>query len=142
MGVSLSAAAAIIGVSILVVTEVTVGTLLPAVTDICESYVKMRDRSVEQLQTDISIVSASTTVNGSNYDLNFTVNNTGSITLAIAFFNVLINGTNHVFSCPDSYLYPGDQTYFVVTNLSGTGSKKLKVVTDNGISDYYVYRAP
>jgi hypothetical protein len=29
--------------------------------------------------------------------------------------------------------------YFSITNLPGTGERRLKVVTDNGISDYYEY---
>jgi len=142
MGFSLAGAFAIIGVSILMVFEILTGNLLPAITDYNDSYDDMKDRIIDQVQTDISITSVSTSINGSNYDLNITVENTGGTTLKTNDFNVLINGTSNSFTCSNSYLYIDSSVYFNVTNLPGSGDRRLKVVTNNGVSDYETYTAP
>ena len=139
MGFSLTGAFAIIGVSILMVFEILTGNLLPAVTDYNDAYDNMKDRIIEQVQTDISISNVNTYNNGSNYDLNFSVENTGGWTLETSDFNILINGTSQSFKCTSSYLYIDSSVYINVTNLSGNGDRRLKVVTNNGISDYETY---
>ena len=139
MGFSLVGAFAIIGVSILMVFGIFTGDLLPAITDYNDAYDNMKDRIIDQVQTDISITNVTTPSNGSNYDLNFTVENTGGCTLKTDDFNVLINGTSRSFSCESSYLYIDSSVFFNVTNLPGSGERRLKVVTDNGICDYYTY---
>jgi archaellum component FlaF (FlaF/FlaG flagellin family) len=139
MGFSIVAATAIIGVSILICIELMVGTTIPTLTDVHDAYDKMRDRSIEQVQTDITINDAATSANDSNYDLNITVENTGSISLEAVNFNILINGTDQTFSCSESFLHPEKEIYFYVDNLPGTGSRRLKVITNNGISDYHDY---
>jgi len=138
MGLSLAAAAAIIGVSTLVAMGTLTSNLLPATTDIYDSYKEMKDRYVDQIQTDIIIRGVTNSSSGANYDINITVENTGSTNLETRHFNILINGENQKFTCSSSYLFPEDSIYFNVTGLS-SGSKKLKVVTNNGISDYYEY---
>ncbi|MEF8847782.1 MAG: hypothetical protein V5A68_01455 [Candidatus Thermoplasmatota archaeon] len=139
MGFSLSASAAIIGISILVAAEITIGTFFPAINDIYSSYDDMRNRAIEQIQSDIKITKISAITNNSNYDLNITVNNTGSTTLDTTNFNVLINGTNQVFYKSKRYLYPETHVYLKLYSLPGTGNKRLKVITNNGISDYQKY---
>ena len=139
MGFSLVAAAAILGVSTLVVIGTIVESLLHTMTDVNDSYDEMKDRAIDQIQTDINITSVTTPSNGSNYDLNFSVENTGSVVLETSYFNILINGTAQQFTCTGSYLYPENEVYFNVTNLPGAGTRILKVITDNGISDYYEY---
>ena len=127
------------GVSILIALEIIVGTTIPTLTNVHNSYDDMRDRAIEQVQTDINITSVSTPINGSNYDLNFTIKNTGSTTLETTYFDILINGIKNSFTCSKSYLHPENEVWFNVTNLPDIGKGKLKVVTDNGISDYYEY---
>jgi len=139
MGFSLTAAAAIIGVAIVISIELIVSTTIPTITDVHESYDEMRDRSIEKVQTDINITSLTTVANASNYDLDFTVKNTGSITLETDYFTVLIDGNKSSFTCSATYLYPEKSAYFILLNLPGSGTARLKVVTDNGISDYYEY---
>ena len=140
MGLSLVAAAAIIGVSVLICLELIVGTTIPTMTTVQDSYDEMRERSIDRFQTDINITTISTPDNGSNFDLNFTIENTGSITLKTSYFNVLVNGTSHSFTCEKSYIYPEKQIWFNVTNLpGGAADHRLKVVTDNGISDYKTF---
>ncbi len=139
MGFSLVAAAAIIGVSALMVIELIVGTTIPTITDIHDSFDDMKDRAIDQVQTDINITDVTSEVNGSNYDINVTVENTGSITLKTSYFNILINGTENQFTCSKSYLHPENEIYFNVSSLTGSGKRILKVVTNNGISDYYEF---
>ena len=142
MGFSLVAAAAIIGVSILMAIEIIVGSTVPTLTDVHDSFDDMRDRAIDQVQTDINITDVTSEINGSNYDINVTVENTGSTILETTYFNILINGTDKEFTCSKSYLHPENEVYFNVSSLQGTGERRLKVVTDNGISDYYEFTLP
>jgi archaellum component FlaF (FlaF/FlaG flagellin family) len=139
MGFSLVAATAIIGVSLVMGLEIIVGTTIPTITDINESFNEMRNRAIDQVQTYINITSVTSDINGSNYDINITVENIGSITLQPTYFDILINGTKNDFTCSKIYLYPQDEVYFNVLNISGSGESRLKIVTNNGISDYYIF---
>ena len=139
MGFSVVGAAAVIGVSLFISLEILSAGILPALKDTNDSYDDLIDRAIAQVQTDINITTVETTVNGSNYDHNITVENIGSVTLKISDFNVLINGTITAFSCSDTYLYPEDNTTLNIFNLPGAGDHKAKVVTENGIADYYSY---
>ncbi len=142
MGFSLVGAAAIIGVALLMSIEIIVSTTIPTITDVHDAFDDMRDRAITQVQTDINITDVSSEINGSNYDINITVENTGSITLHTAFFDILINGTKNDFTCSKSYIHPENKVYFNVSSLSGVGIMRLKVVTNNGIADYYEFTLP
>ena len=61
MGFSLVAAAAIIGVSIVMAIEIIVGTTIPTITDVHDSFDDMRDRAIDQVQTDINITNTART---------------------------------------------------------------------------------
>ena len=141
MGFSLVGAAAIIGVTLLVVMEIIVGTTIPTITDYNDSYKDMKDRSIEQVQTDINITSATAVINGSDHhDLTFIVNNSGSVSLEIADFDVIVNGTKVTFACATTYLFPENEAIFTVDYIDGRSAKRrLKVITENGIEDYYTY---
>jgi archaellum component FlaF (FlaF/FlaG flagellin family) len=137
MGLSLSAATAIIGVSVLLSIEFMVANVIPTMTDTNDSFDEMKDRAVEQMQTDITITNITNNSLGPPYDLNITVENTGSIVLETSYFNVLLNGTSQEFTCSETYLYPENIVYFNITNQPNNG--RLKIITDNGISDYFDY---
>jgi len=142
MGFSLVSASAIIGVAVLISIELLVSTTIPTITEIHDSYDDMKNRSIDQFQTDINITSTTTGANGPNYDLNFTLENTGSISLDTRNFNVLIDGIDQSFTCNLTYLFPENAASFNLTNLQGSGTARLKVVTENGISDYIEYNVP
>ena len=93
MGFSVAAAAVIIGVSIFMAIELILGSTIPAITDTYNSYEDMKNRIIDQVQTNINITDISTSANGSNYDHNITVKNTGSVDLETKDFDILINGT-------------------------------------------------
>lgn len=135
----MSAATAIIGVSIVLAIEIIVSTTIPTITDVHDSYDEMRDRSIDRLQTDINITTVTTPGNGSNYDLNITIKNIGSVTLEPADFTVLINGSSKDFIYTSSYLFPENTINLMVYNQPGSGTRRLKIITNNGISDYYSY---
>ncbi|MDH7517400.1 MAG: hypothetical protein QHH19_03550 [Candidatus Thermoplasmatota archaeon] len=140
MGFSLTAAAAIIGVAILISVEIIIGSIPPKFEDVNESYYNMKNRLIEQTKTSINITSVATTINGANHNISIIVENTGSIVLNTGYFNILVNGTNKQFSCSKPYIYLKDTAYFNLTDLEGnSGTRRLKVVTKNGVSDYYEY---
>lgn len=141
-GFSLIAATAIIGVTLLIAIEIIIGTTIPTLTDVHDSFYNMRNRAFDQVQTDINITYVDAENNGSDYDINITVENTGSITLETTYFNILLNGTEKKFTCSKSFLYPENEVYFNVSNLQGTEMYTLKVVTNNGVSDYYEFNIP
>lgn len=134
MGFSTVAAAAIIGVSFILVINIFSGGVLPTLSDYRESLKNMEERSVNRIQTGINITDITNT-GGTFYDLNITVKNIGSITLKTDDFTILINGTNKAFTCNKSHIYSEKDAVFTV-NLTGTGLKRVKVITENGISDY------
>lgn len=139
MGFSVSAATAIIGVTLIMIVGSLAAELLPALTETNDSFANMKERAIARIQTDITIENISTPENGSNYDLHFIVENTGSVTLAIACFTILINGTQYPCSSTTKYLYPLNRVSLSITNLSGLGTRRLKVITENGIAAYYNY---
>lgn len=139
MGFSLIAAAAILGVTLFMAVEIIVSDVLPTIEEMNTSYIDMKDRINEQIQTDITVTGVLRSVNGTNFDYTLSVQNTGSITLHTDDFVILINGTNCAFSCSYNYLYPEDSVNFTITNQAGDGLKRMKVITNNGIDDYYTY---
>jgi len=134
VGFSLVGAFAVISVSILIAIEVFIGGLLPTITDIDDSYNDMFDRTVDRVQTDITISGA--IWNDPNTEI--TVNNTGSVTLNTSNFNILIEGLLKQFTCSEPTLYPEEGAVFYVVGLTNNGDV-IKIVTDNGVSDYYEY---
>jgi archaellum component FlaF (FlaF/FlaG flagellin family) len=142
MGFSLVAATAIIGVALVMSIEIIIGTTIPAMTDVHESLKDMKNRAIYQIQTQINIIDVTSISNGSNYDINITLSNTGSVTLKSEYFNILINGTNEVYTYSKPFIYPENEVYFNILNYQDTGSLRLKIVTGNGIQDYYDFIIP
>jgi archaellum component FlaF (FlaF/FlaG flagellin family) len=71
--------------------------------------------------------------------LNISVKNTGRITLKTEDFDILVNGTKIQCTCPHIYLSPDETIYFTSTTQIASGEKRIKVITDTGISEYYKY---
>ena len=139
MGFSVIASFAVVGVSILIAIEIFSGNLFPALTSYDDSYDELIDRSIDYVQTDINITNVTTSSFGDNYNHSILVKNTGSITLNCSSFTILINGTTMDFNYSKSYLYPEKNAYFNISNLPGEEDKRLKVISDNGNSDYHEY---
>jgi archaellum component FlaF (FlaF/FlaG flagellin family) len=139
MGFSLTASAAILGVTLFMATEIITSALLPTIEGINDSYGDMNDRLRDQIQTDITIIGVNRSANGTNFDYNITVKNTGSVTLNTEDFMILINGTAYPSDCTHRYLYPENIVFFNVMNITGAGENRIKVVTNNGIAEYYAF---
>jgi archaellum component FlaF (FlaF/FlaG flagellin family) len=139
MGFSLIAAAAVLGLTLFMAVEIITSDLLPTIEDMNKSYGDMKERLQNQLQSDINITTVLRAANGSNYDYNISVKNTGSTTLFTKDFLILINGSEYQFTCSYEHLYPENTVYFQIMNVAGVGSQRLKVITNNGIADYYTY---
>jgi archaellum component FlaF (FlaF/FlaG flagellin family) len=137
MGFSVVAASAIIGVSVLIALEIVVGTTFPNMSDIHNCYKEMKDRSIEQVQTDINITRVNVVINDTNWDVNISIENSGSISLKTSKFNILLNGTNQIYECDDTYLHPSDISYFIIPNYDAGSYIRIKAITENGISDFY-----
>ena len=142
MGFSLSASTAIIGVALVMSIEIFVSTTVPTVEDVNDAYAEMVDRSIDQVQTAINITSHRTKPNGDLHDLNIVVQNTGSTTLNTSYFTILINGTQKPFTALTTSVYPQNTTEFTILALDGEVTNRVKVITTNGISDYYIYAVP
>ncbi len=137
MGFSLSAATAIIGVGVFLSVQYMVSDVIPSMTDTHDSLESMRDRAVDQIQSDITVSNVVNTDMGPLYNLSIYVKNSGSTTLELRYFNVIVNGSVQDFSCDDLYIYPEKTVVLNIVNQPSSG--RIKVVTDNGISSYYEY---
>jgi flagellar protein FlaF len=67
--------------------------------------------------------------------------NTGSETLSFDKLNVLIDGSIEDYSFSDTTVtwVPEETRNLTVSGLEGTGSHRVKVVTENGVADYSTY---
>ena len=139
MGFSVVAASAIIGVSILVAIELIVGTTIPTMTEVNDAFDEMRNRIIKQAQSDINITSVGVIRNVTLWDINISVENSGSVTFDTTKFNVILGGINQVYECKDTFLYPADTTFFLINGYSAKATTRIKIVAENGISDYYEY---
>jgi len=134
MGFSLAAAAAIIGVAVLISMELIVGITIPTITDIQKSYDNMKDRSINQLQTDIAITNAVFV----EPNTLISVDNIGSTTINTSSCNILLNGVPKIFTCTLSNIHPEQTAIFSFAQRAEPGDI-IKIVTPNGISDYHEF---
>lgn len=88
----------------------------------------------------IDVVNVSTTASGGSYDLEIIVLNTGSETLDARDYTYLEGGSIISYTTlSDNYHLPDKNITVTFTDISGTGSRRLKVVTDHGNSAYETY---
>ena len=140
MGFSTSAAFAILGVCVFVCLDILSSSFLPSLSELNTAYRCMERRMVERLNTDIDVINISKT-SGTTYNISIKVKNTGSTELDVGDFTIIVNGAIEGYSADREYLYPLDIVNITVTNLTYTGTIRVKVVTGNGIEDYGSYTA-
>ncbi|WP_342305971.1 hypothetical protein [Methanolobus sp. ZRKC5] len=106
------------------------------------------DASAEQyqmqrnlLQTDIEVEYSTADSFAGNYNLTVTLSNTGSETLHFDKLNVLVDGNLESYTYSDiaATWTPAETRNLTITELSGLGIHRVKVVTENGISAYDSY---
>jgi len=141
MGFETSVVVTIFFVSVMVIAAMSYTTisssneLLSVSTDEHYSLVN------KKLQTDIQIVDSSAIIHNSTYQLSLEVLNTGSETLRSDKLDILIDGVHVSYSSASNITTWTPETYVVlnVYNLSGFGDHRVKLVTKNGVCDYYYY---
>lgn len=134
MGFSLAASSAIIGVAVLISIELIVSTTIPTITEVYESFDEMRDRAVDQVQTDITI----DTARWNNPNTEIDVDNTGSVTVNTTNCTIIIDGVTKQFTCSVAFLHPEQSATFYVPGRTDAG-EIIKIITPNGVSAYYTY---
>ncbi len=139
LGFSISATAAIIGVAVIMVLEVTMATMFPMVTDLDESYKEMSKRAIENIQTEIEIQNITVQINGSLHDLSIQIKNSGSTVIENTYVDLLINGTLSEFITSEEFWFPESNYTILANGISGSGLQRVKLITKNGISDYDTY---
>ena len=139
LGFSVSATAAIIGVAVIMVLEVSLATMFPIITDLDGSYKEMSKRAIESIHTDIEIQNISVQLNESLHDLSIQIKNSGSTVIENDYVDLLINGTIYGFITSEEYWFPESNYTIVINGISGSGLQRVKLITKNGISDYDTY---
>jgi archaellum component FlaF (FlaF/FlaG flagellin family) len=139
MGYSTTIAITIIGLSIFICADIFTNSVLPSINSYDTSYQATVNRKIDALQTAINITQVTITPYGLNYNHSINITNTGSITIDASKCMLLINGISQQFTTSASYLYPEKTAYFNISNLPGDGDKTVKIITENGIEEYYYY---
>ena len=135
MGFSTVAATAIIGVSLLIGVELIVSTTIPSLEDINNSYDEMRDRTIEQAQTDVTIIAAVYILPNTIVS----VQNTGSESIDTSKCNLLHNGVRIGFKSNIVFLHPEQTAILTISNQRSEPGDIIKVITPNGVSDYHTF---
>lgn len=135
MGFSVSASFAIFMVGLLMLSTVAYSSVSRSMGLVREGRIEENNRMRDVLQTDINI----TNVSYISGNLTVEIENTGSITLDSSETDLLLNGTvcteNMTLSLAKAWI-PEKTLTLNVKDLTGKPSR-VKVVTENGISDYW-----
>lgn len=122
------------------------GIIYGVVSDTAKTYVselrEKKERIEEVSNTRIEyVVVTATSATASSHNLTVVVKNTGTTTLNIENFDLLVDGVRYSFDYNRSRLYPETaveiDAYFLPGG-NGT-SHRLKVVADNGYAIYTTY---
>ncbi len=87
-----------------------------------------------RMQTDIAI----TNMTNSTQRLNFTIKNTGKTTLNASAMDVFVNGDRFIYSLivAGNTWVPGNKTNITIYPVNYSSGDRIKITTENGISDY------
>jgi len=140
MGFEVSVVVAIFFISALLLGTVSYTVISASQNLVDDASREQYDMQNKRLQTDI-LIDESTPSGSPDYDLTINVTNTGSETLDSDDLNVLVDGTIESYTfAPSTVTWTPDETKtLIVTGLSGAGPHRVKVITENGISDYDTY---
>lgn len=137
MGFSVSAAALIVGISLLIAFEGFTTAITPFVSDVHEAYSEMIDKKTKASHVSINIINVTTNSNGSgSVDCAIEVENTGSCTITLQRCSLLIDGVLTVFHTNETFLFPGRSATLFVFHLPLSGLTRMKLVTEHNIATY------
>lgn len=101
----------------------------------------------EQLRTDITIINDPELIPNSSVAYTFYIKNTGKEDLFTNYITVIIDGAvvpegnlNKTVIGGDAVWHTGDVLSINATVTLGSGTHKLRVITDNGIEDDFEFR--
>ncbi len=101
------------------------------------SGIREKKDIIEEISnTNLEITQITTIPLGTTHDLIFIVKNSGSVTLNVSKFDVLIDGVLYSFDYNVTILYPENSVEISVNNIPGgnTTIHRLKLVAENGYS--------
>lgn len=142
MGFSVSGSVAIIFIGVLIAFGVMFPTIMDSSQQLGDARSEQSDRLLEQQNTEIIIQNA-TYDSGAN-ELTVNVTNNGTVSLDINETDFLVDGEYRVVGGTDSSIdgdtttevwLPGEKLVVTITSVTSTPSR-VKVVTENGVSDY------
>ena len=141
MGFEVTVVIAIFFVSALVVGTFSYTALSASSDIVTDASVDQYQLQNKRLHTSITIDHSVPGASGGTYDLTVTLTNTGSETLRFDELNVLIDGhiESYTFNESAAFWVPAETRSLTVPDLTGAGTHRLKVVTENGISAYDTY---
>lgn len=141
MGFETSVVVTIFFVSVMVIAAMSYTTISSSNELLSVSADEHYSLVNKKLQTDIQIVDSSAIIHNSTYQLSLEVLNTGSETLRSDEIDILVDGVYMYHSTSSATVIWTPETSVVLNiyDLSGFGGHRLKVVTENGVCDYYSY---
>ena len=141
MGFEVSVVVAFVFISAVVLGTLSYTTLTSSSELVSDASAQQQQMYTERLQTDITIDGTMVNNASAPYDLTVTLTNTGSETLQFDELSVLVDGVVHSYSFSEAanVWTPAETRQLVVSDLSGSGEHRVKVVTENGIADYGSY---
>ena len=142
MGFSTDVAFSIVVISFVMVAGVVVSVAVEKIKEINDAYRLEKRNLLKEMKTEYEIVNVSAVSSGSgNHTLEVVVENTGSETLEVSGFTLLVDGKIYEFVANRTTLYPVTTVLIEVDNVpGGTGTQhRLKIVAENGISKYATY---
>jgi archaellum component FlaF (FlaF/FlaG flagellin family) len=140
MGFSLSASFAIIGTTVLIAIQILTGVLLPDTTDIADAFQNRLDHDIERLQTGIEISNVILTMNGTTYDFQINLTNTGDQPINLDDCQILVDGMIIPFSTNVYYVLPLNTTVIDLRNIQSSGEGRIKIITENNCQAYSQYK--
>jgi flagellar protein FlaF len=141
MGFELSVVAVIFFITALVIGSFSYSMLNTSneiVSDASDDQYQMQN---SKLKTNLEVQSAVPGNYSGTYNLTVTLSNTGSETIRFDELNVLVDGNleSYGYSEIAATWTPAETRSMTVTDLSGTGDHRVKIVTHNGVSAYSSY---
>ncbi len=88
-----------------------------------------------KMQTDITILN----VTNKTSFVNITLRNTGKTTLNASALDAFVDGTKYPYSLLSSgNTWPAENNTDISIAVTGSSGKRIKIITENGISDYAI----
>ncbi|AEH61502.1 flagellin [Methanosalsum zhilinae DSM 4017] len=136
MGFDTSVVVAIFFVAALILGTSAYSTISMADSDVDDASEERFKMEFARLHTDLEITGVD---NPDNTSLIISMTNTGSRTIDASCLSVLVDGALREYSYDPPYTWTPLEDYEISVALPVENEHRIKVVTENGVADYYVY---